>query len=125
MVNGLETVFKALGEPTRLKIVRLLAEQDLCVCEVVACLDISQPRASQHLKALKKAGIVKERKVRQKSFYCLDEDIRQGLIAGFAQYMKTDPELLTDLAMEWKRYNDLETNPDVSECAEARRVFLK
>lgn len=125
MIKGVERVFKALGEPTRLKIVRLLAEQELCVCEIVTCLDISQPRASQHLKVLKKAGIVNERRVRQKCLYSLDERIRSGFIAGFAEYMNTEPFMLPDLAAEWKRYRDLENTPAVSECAATRRVFGK
>jgi len=57
-----ETVFKALGEPTRLKIIKLLAVRDLCVCDLEEVMQISQPRISQHLKVLKYAGLVNERK---------------------------------------------------------------
>ena len=42
------------GEPTRLVILRLLAEQELCVCELEEVMDISQPRISHHLKVLRK-----------------------------------------------------------------------
>ncbi|NLJ71649.1 MAG: winged helix-turn-helix transcriptional regulator, partial [Syntrophomonadaceae bacterium] len=45
-----ENFFKAIGEPTRLKILRLLVEQELCVCDIEEVLQISQPRVSQHLK---------------------------------------------------------------------------
>ncbi|MFZ5899221.1 MAG: ArsR/SmtB family transcription factor, partial [Bacillota bacterium] len=55
---------KALGEPTRLKILRLLHERELCVCEIAEVLQMSQPRISQHLKVLRQAGLVSERKVK-------------------------------------------------------------
>lgn len=60
MLERMATTFKALGEPTRLKIVKLLSVQELCVCELEAVLNISQPRVSQHLKVLRVAGIVRE-----------------------------------------------------------------
>ena len=53
-------VFKALGDPTRLKIVRLLSSkrQIFCVGALAHKLGISQPAVSQHLKVLKNAGIL-------------------------------------------------------------------
>ena len=53
--------FKALGEPTRLKIIRLLAsnpERRLCVGALAQKIGITQPAVSQHLKVLKNVGIV-------------------------------------------------------------------
>ncbi len=55
---------RALGEPTRLKILQLLHERELCVCEIAEALQMSQPRVSQHLKVLRLAGLVDERKVK-------------------------------------------------------------
>ena len=57
-----ETMFKALGEPTRLKILKLLAVKDLCVCDLEEIMQASQPRISQHLKVLKQARLVNERR---------------------------------------------------------------
>lgn len=53
--------FKALGDPTRLKMLQLLLshKHNLCVCAIAEKLGISQPAASQHLKILKHAGLVK------------------------------------------------------------------
>ena len=54
-------IFKALGDPTRLKIIRLLAsnpERSLCVGALAQRLGITQPAVSQHLKVLKNVGIV-------------------------------------------------------------------
>lgn len=51
-------LFKALGHPIRLKIVKKLIEKELCVCELVEDIEFSQSNLSQHLKILKEAGIL-------------------------------------------------------------------
>jgi ArsR family transcriptional regulator len=54
--------FQAVAEETRLRIVRLLADGERCVCELQAELDSAQSRLSFHLKKLKDAGIVSDRR---------------------------------------------------------------
>ena len=56
------TIFKALSEETRLRILKLLENGELCVCDIVAALDTIQPKVSFHLSALKEAGLIKDRK---------------------------------------------------------------
>jgi ArsR family transcriptional regulator len=55
---------KSLGDVTRLKIIRLLCEakEDLCVCEIMDAVEVSHCNISRHLKILKTAGLVKEKK---------------------------------------------------------------
>lgn len=65
-------IFKALADKTRLHILALLARDELCVCEITPILGMSQPSVSQHLRKLKQAGLVKERKTAQWVFYSLD-----------------------------------------------------
>ena len=55
-------IIKALGDPTRLKIVYLLEHGELCVCEIMTALDKPQPTVSHHLNLLKNAGLLKWRK---------------------------------------------------------------
>ena len=55
-------VFHALSDPTRLRIVDLLRRGERCVCELTEVLDASQPRLSFHLKTLKDAGLVLDRR---------------------------------------------------------------
>jgi ArsR family transcriptional regulator len=55
-------MFRALSDPTRLRILNLLLPRDLCVCEIVDGLGIPQPTASRHLAYLRKAGLVDSRK---------------------------------------------------------------
>ncbi|MGB9838144.1 ArsR/SmtB family transcription factor [Methanothermobacter sp.] len=53
---------KALADPTRLRIVHLLSEGELCVCEIMAALEKPQPTISHHLNILKRAGFLKAEK---------------------------------------------------------------
>lgn len=57
-----ERFFKALGDTTRLKIVKMLASKEMCVCEVMVALDISQPTASHHLGILEREDIIGKRR---------------------------------------------------------------
>ena len=70
-------VFKALGDPTRLKIIRILAsgmEKDLCVTELAKVLGIKQPAASQHIKVLKNVGILEPIRNGQRVQYTVNSD---------------------------------------------------
>lgn len=55
-------VLKSISQPTRMRILLLLAETELCSCELGGILGISQPAVSQHMNVLKRAGLVNERK---------------------------------------------------------------
>ncbi|AKB41394.1 ArsR/SmtB family transcription factor [Methanosarcina mazei] len=81
LVNGLDEeallsearIFKALADPNRLKIVKLLKEGELCACELTIALSSSQSTVSHHLSVLKSAGLVKERKEGKWSYFRLSE----------------------------------------------------
>ena len=51
-------VMKALSDPNRVKIIKMLQQKNLCVCEIQNALQISQPNVSRHLKILEEAGLV-------------------------------------------------------------------
>jgi len=71
--------FKALADETRLKILNLLEVREMCVCEVMVALDLTQPTASHHLGILENAGLVKSRKEGKWVFYKIADP---GLIEG-------------------------------------------
>jgi ArsR family transcriptional regulator, arsenate/arsenite/antimonite-responsive transcriptional repressor len=58
----METVFKALADSTRLRILGLLLTGEVCVCHIHDALKISQPKASRHLAYLRRAGLVETRR---------------------------------------------------------------
>jgi len=68
-VAKLSRFFKALSDETRLRIFRLLEVREMCVCEVMVALDLTQPTASHHLGLLESAGLVKGRKEGKWVFY--------------------------------------------------------
>jgi ArsR family transcriptional regulator len=61
-LEGLTTVYAALADPTRLRILSLLGDGEVCVCHLHASLDVPQPTASRHLAYLRKAGLVAARR---------------------------------------------------------------
>ena len=61
--------FKALADGTRLRILKLLEVREMCVCEIMVALDLTQPTASHHLGILENAGLVKSRKEGKWVFY--------------------------------------------------------
>ncbi len=63
--------FKALADETRLRIVKLLEVREMCVCEVMVALGLTQPTASHHLGLLENAGLVKDRKEGKWVFYSI------------------------------------------------------
>lgn len=64
-------LFKALGDETRLRILKLLEPGELCVCDMVAAIGSSQPKISFHLSTLKAAGLITGRKVGKWSHYSI------------------------------------------------------
>lgn len=72
-MQDLLNVFKALSEETRLRIIKLLEHGELCVCDIVAALDMIQPKVSFHLCVLKEAGLLKDRKQGKWIHYCIDD----------------------------------------------------
>jgi len=67
----LATLFDALSEDIRLKIVRLLVDRELCVCDLMAALEMGQSRVSFHLGVLKSAGVIASRKAGRWNAYRL------------------------------------------------------
>ena len=66
-------IFQAMADPCRIKILMLLREGELCVCEIMIGLDRPQSSTSHHLSILKDAGLIKERKDGRWSRYRLSE----------------------------------------------------
>ena len=75
--NWLGTAFKALSDPIRFRMLRLLAANDaeLCVCELVEALDENQSKISRHLGQLRNCGLVQDRRQGQWVFYSLHPEL--------------------------------------------------
>ena len=70
----------ALADPTRLAIVRQLAQEtETCACDFTSCCDVGQPTVSHHLRVLREAGVVTSERRGQWIFYRLAPDIAERL----------------------------------------------
>ncbi|WP_405082745.1 ArsR/SmtB family transcription factor [Paenibacillus chitinolyticus] len=73
-LQSLADTFKLMGDKTRLTILALLRERELCVCDLVDVTGMSQPSISQHLRKMKDAGLVSETRKGQWIYYSLAAD---------------------------------------------------
>lgn len=73
-MKTLVVTMKALSDETRLRIINLLFVKELCVCDIMETLQITQAKASRHLIYLKNAGLVTDRKQAQWVYYSIARD---------------------------------------------------
>lgn len=66
-----DQVFRALADPTRRAMIRMLGKGEACVSDLVSATDVTQSAVSQHLKMLRDAGLVKERQEGRRRIYAL------------------------------------------------------
>lgn len=79
-VAGLSELFKALADETRVNILYLLSQQELCVCDLAFLLEMSMPAVSHHLRLLKVLRLVRSRKDGKLVFYTLEDNHVLALI---------------------------------------------
>ena len=93
-------VFKALADETRLRILALLlTEQELCVCDIIAALQLPQSTISRHLAYLRKAGLVTDRRCGLWMYYSVagcEGMFRNELIQFLKRNLPTFPESSAD-----------------------------
>ena len=90
-------VMKALSDPNRVKILKILQHKSLCVCEMQSALGIAQPTVSNHLKVLEDAGFVTYRKNGLWVNYSLADGSASpysaSLLGNLKHWLKDDPEV--------------------------------
>jgi ArsR family transcriptional regulator len=84
-------IFKALSEESRLRILSILIDGEMCVCEIEACLNMTQSNASRHLNVLRQSGILLSYKKAQWTYYRMNE-----------QFMEQNKELYDYLCVNLK-----------------------
>lgn len=90
---------KAISDPTRIRMLKLLEEGELCVCEIMEILDLVQPTASKHLNILRVAGLVESRKDGTWSYYRLAEKSREynkKFLKFVASHLNDDKTIIKD-----------------------------
>jgi ArsR family transcriptional regulator len=87
------TIFKALSDETRLRIIKLLEHGELCVCDIAAVLQSSQPKVSFHLSTLKEAGLIIDRREGKWIHYRLTETDMFRRFLMMSVFEKLDVEI--------------------------------
>ena len=98
---SLDLLFRALADSTRLRLLNLIADREICVCYFVEILDISQPKVSRHLAYLRRAGIVTSRRQGKWMHYRLSVPKDQGvacILAETLKHLKQKPEMRKDVS---------------------------
>ena len=95
-------LFRALADRTRLRLLNIMAEQEVCVCYFIEILKLSQPKISRHLAYLRRAGVVAARRQGKWMHYRIaipgDAAAAQILRATLG-WMRSDPEAQRDRAL--------------------------
>lgn len=87
-VVTLSDVFKALGDPTRVRIIYALLQKELCVHDLTVVLDMAQSAISHQLRVLRNLRIVKRRKVGKTVFYSLDDSHIEQIFTQTIHHIK-------------------------------------
>lgn len=72
--NDLSQIFQVMADPSRLRLISLLAERELCVCDLAAVLGMGRSAVSHQLRVLRMARLVKYRKEGRVAYYSLDDE---------------------------------------------------
>jgi ArsR family transcriptional regulator, arsenate/arsenite/antimonite-responsive transcriptional repressor len=98
---SLEHLFRALADSTRLRILNLIAEQEICVCYFVETLHVSQPKVSRHLAYLRRARLVETRRDGKWMHYRLampKDEIAAGILRAAISRLRAKPDMQRDLS---------------------------
>ena len=97
----LALLFRALADPTRLRLLNLTADREICVCYFVEILGISQPKISRHLAYLRRAGIVAVRRQGRWMHYRVvtpRDNAAASILKATLEHLRQDPEMRSELA---------------------------
>lgn len=90
-------VLKALSDPNRMRIMKMLQRREMCVCELAEALGISQPSVSRHMRILSEADLVRSRREGVWIHYLWNSAPAESYVAFFldhlAQWLEEDPQV--------------------------------
>jgi ArsR family transcriptional regulator len=95
-----ENVMKAVADPTRLRILKILEGGEMCVCQIIAVVALSQATISKHLYLLRSAGLIKDRRDKKWILYSLDRTggnpYARTMLRKIRNWLADDPVILGD-----------------------------
>lgn len=113
-MEELLSIFGALSDATRLRILKLLEKGEMCVCNIVKALNMSQPKVSFHLNVLKSTGLIKDRKQGKWIHYSIDDSdmFRRFLILSVLERTE-DETTQSALQLTSARINEKKQKEDI------------
>jgi DNA-binding transcriptional ArsR family regulator len=101
-LRAYETAMKAASDPTRARILKMLEDGEMCVCQIIAILGLSQSTVSKHLFLLRAAGFVTDRKDKKWIYYTLEREpdnaFAARVIKSLRKWLNDDPVIVADRA---------------------------
>jgi ArsR family transcriptional regulator len=97
----LDLLIRALADPTRLRLLNLIADREICVCYLVEILRMSQPKVSRHLAYLRRAGIVASRRDGKWIHYRLrapDDEAAAAILREVLRTLQPMPAMRRDVS---------------------------
>ena len=94
MTKNLVQFSRTLGDSTRWRIVRLVLDDALCVCELADILEMPQSTVSSHVQVIRKAGLLESEKCEKWTYFRIDPDYRE-LISTLEKFFGTQDAVLT------------------------------
>src|ERR1700736_3377525 len=98
---AVDLLFRALSDPTRLRLLNLIADKEICVCYFVEILGISQPKISRHLAYLRRAGIAAARRQGRWMHYRVvipQDAISSSILKETLKHLRERPDMQRDYA---------------------------
>ncbi len=96
-MESVMNIYKALADPTRLRIALVLKRRALCVCELVVVLNLPQPTVSRHLGKLRDANLVRiNRDAKFVTYSLTDDAFVAQLVDATAERLSEDPQIAAD-----------------------------
>ena len=96
---AVDLLFRALSDPTRLRLLNLIADREICVCYFVEILGISQPKISRHLAYLRRAGIAAARRQGRWMHYRLvipQDAVAASILNETLKHLRERPDMQRD-----------------------------
>jgi arsenate reductase/ArsR family transcriptional regulator len=99
-LRAYEDVLKAAADPTRVRILKILEDGEMCVCQVIAVIALGQSTISKHLFLLRAAGLIKDRRDKKWIHYSLDgkggNPYAGPVLRNLRKWLNEDPVILGD-----------------------------
>ena len=99
-IREYESVMKAIADPTRVRILKILEGGEMCVCQIIAILSFGQSTVSKHLFLLRAAELIKDRRDRKWVYYSLDRGndspYAARMLGNLRGWLNDDPVIAKD-----------------------------